>query len=41
MIRKLKLFTAIAAFGLLSPPAIAEDVVEDFQTWAKLWPISI
>ncbi|MCW5598948.1 MAG: DUF2490 domain-containing protein [Nitrosomonas sp.] len=36
MIRKLKLFTAIAAFGLLSSPAIAEDVVEDFQTWGQV-----
>ncbi|CAE6495934.1 MAG TPA: DUF2490 domain-containing protein [Nitrosomonas nitrosa] len=36
MIKKLKLFTAIAAFGLLSPPVIAEEVASDFQTWGQV-----
>ncbi|AKH38022.1 MULTISPECIES: DUF2490 domain-containing protein [Nitrosomonas] len=36
MFKKLKIFTAFAAFSMLSAPAIAEDVVTDFQTWGQI-----
>ena len=36
MFKKFKIFTAFAAFSMLSAPAIAEDVVTDFQTWGQI-----